>query len=266
MDNKDQFLSLKVMRLSSPLFAENQIPLHKISKRSDNGNGDDTVGLQALISHQQGEITHPIAFAGAEHGNAVVESTLDYPLDFPYSNILVLPASFGNIYLGETFSSYLCINNESPLTIRSIVFKAEIQTTTQRIVLYDNADSPYPNLITHQTIEFVLSHEIKELGVHILVCTLSYQGPGGVERKTFRKFYKFQVLNPLAVKTKVNSMPNGLVFLEAQLQNVTTDCMNVERMKFDPAETFTCEDLSVSNGIALQIYPARCVDITDADS
>jgi hypothetical protein len=27
--------------------------------------------------------------------------------------LLVLPQSFGNIYLGETFSSYVCVHNDS---------------------------------------------------------------------------------------------------------------------------------------------------------
>ena len=28
-------------------------------------------------------------------------------------SLLVLPQSFGNIYLGETFSSYVCVHNDS---------------------------------------------------------------------------------------------------------------------------------------------------------
>ncbi len=36
------------------------------------------------------------------------------------------------------------------------------------------------------------------------------------EVKNFRKFYKFQVVNPLAVKTKVNTLGDGKIMLEGK--------------------------------------------------
>ena len=54
------------------------------------------------------------------------------------------------------------------------------------------------SLLPKQSVEFLFDHEIKELGIHILVCTVSYTL--GEERKFQRKFYKFQVLNPLSLK------------------------------------------------------------------
>jgi hypothetical protein len=105
-----------------------------------------------------------------------------------------------------------------------------------------------------QTAEFVLSHEIKELGIHILVCSVHYttaspgggtSKPGEDNKKFFRKFYKFQVLNPLAVKTKVNSLQDGRVFLETQIQNIMTVPMCVDRMRFEPAEFFNYVDMNL---------------------
>jgi hypothetical protein len=96
---------------------------------------------------------------------------------------------------------------------------------------------------TGRSNEFVISHEIKELGVHILVCSIQYTTVDGKVR-SFRKFYKFQVANPLAVKTKVNNMIDGKVFLEAQVQNVSASSMMLERMRFEPAEHFNHEDLN----------------------
>ena len=65
--------------------------------------------------------------------------------------LLVLPQSFGNIYLGETFSSYVCVHNDStevgrsgvlteyndtpPQVCTSVVVRADLQTATQRINL-----------------------------------------------------------------------------------------------------------------------------------
>ena len=42
---------------------------------------------------------------------------------------------------------------------------------------------------------------MKELGTHILVCEVTYAAPHR-EKLNFRKFFKFQVMKPLDVKTK----------------------------------------------------------------
>ena len=57
--------------------------------------------------------------------------------------------------------------------------------------------------------------QVKELGTHILVCAVSYMGPAG--EKNFRKFFKFQVLKPLDVKTKFYNADSDDVYLEAQV-------------------------------------------------
>ena len=40
--------------------------------------------------------------------------------------------------------------------------------------------------------DHVLSHEVKELGTHILVCEVTYSTATS-EKLNFRKFFKFQV-------------------------------------------------------------------------
>jgi hypothetical protein len=71
------------------------------------------------------------------------------------------------------------------------------------------------SLVTGDTLEATVHHEIKELGQHVLACIVSYQLPPGARRpatsattsggtdvdtgddssglQTFRKFYKFAV-------------------------------------------------------------------------
>ncbi|TPX40578.1 hypothetical protein SeLEV6574_g06550 [Synchytrium endobioticum] len=100
-------------------------------------------------------------------------------------------------------------------------------------------------MLPTQSAEFIIHHDIKELGLHILVCSVHYTA--ATERRYFRKFFKFHVLNPLAVKTKVNSLLNGRVFLEAQIQNLSTAPMCLERMKFDPNDLFDSTDLNTTN-------------------
>ncbi|RKO98008.1 hypothetical protein CXG81DRAFT_20860 [Caulochytrium protostelioides] len=196
------------------------------------------------------------------------------------SQLLCLPPAFGNIYLGETFSGYLCINNESKQPVSNVSVKAELQTTTQRFILAntgssggDGADglheessstavasSPMPpsdhpaagssegnvSLLPSQSAEFVIHHEIKEIGTHILICFVHYTV--GSEKRFFRKFYKFKVLNPLAVKTKVNNDAlDGTIYLETQTQNLTEEPLYFQRMDFEPMPCFQAQvcDLSM---------------------
>ena len=172
---------------------------------------------------------------------------------------LSLPAAFGNIYLGETFTSYLCLNNDSPTPVADFSFKAELQTGKERFTLADTLakqDSKSPraaeSLMPHQSSEFMLHHEIKELGIHILVCSVHYS-PSTLpstsnsikdsQKTFFRKFFKFQVLNPLSVKTKLHTLEHGVTYLEIQVQNLATIALFVEKLDLKPSSAFQSTSL-----------------------
>ena len=53
----------------------------------------------------------------------------------------MLPQSFGNIYLGETFTSYVCVHNDSTEVCSTVVLRADLQTATQRINLVPGSES-----------------------------------------------------------------------------------------------------------------------------
>ncbi|KAJ3156677.1 hypothetical protein HDU86_003901 [Geranomyces michiganensis] len=261
-------LSLKVMRLSRPSFVQT----NPLSFEDD----PSLPAHAALLKAAESELTSPSDTETVAIGdllNLHSPTSASKPQqsvnmrDFGLSDLLTLPSSFGNIYLGETFSSYLCVNNESQAAAQDVGIKAELQTGSQRFVLADTltstpARSGSNGALTHhdannpgtsaptrvpllptQSAEFVIHHEIKELGVHILVCSVHYTTNAG-ERRFFRKFYKFQVLNPLSVKTKVNSLTDGKIFLEAQVQNVASEPMFLERMRFEATELFLYSDLN----------------------
>ncbi|KAI9497518.1 hypothetical protein BDB00DRAFT_784840 [Zychaea mexicana] len=220
-------LSLKVMRLSRPLMATSAPVYYEGSSYPPLVEGLESLNISDLTASHPIELPNDIQIR-----------------DFGLSQLLQLPSSFGNIYLGETFSTLVNINNEGQqqhpngVAAHQVNVKVELQTSSQRFNL---SDTNYEQLDT--TLAVTVSHEIKELGVHILVCTVQYMTDDG-RRRHFRKFYKFQVSNPLAVKTKVNNMIDGRVFLEAQLQNVSAGPMFLERMKFEPSEHFDFQDLN----------------------
>ena len=120
--------------------------------------------------------------------------------------MLTLPSSFGTIQLGETFSSCLAVNNEAGTDITDVQLTVEIQTATTKVLLAEYSAGSDGVLKGGDTLEAIVHHEIKELGQHVLACTVQYRLPPGAHRparaeenekdpslQLFRKFYKFAV-------------------------------------------------------------------------
>ena len=121
------------------------------------------------------------------------------------SQLLTLPSSFGAIQLGETFTSCLCVNNEANVEVEGVALRIEMQTATNKTVLAE-VGGPDQRLTTTDVLEALVSHEMKELGQHVLACFVSYRLPPSVRTppgpagdpvdpslQTFRKYYKFAV-------------------------------------------------------------------------
>ncbi|XP_073225987.1 uncharacterized protein [Cicer arietinum] len=153
------------------------------------------------------------------------------------SGLLVLPQSFGAIYLGETFCSYISINNSSNFEVREVIIKAEIQTEKQRILLLDTSKSPVETIRAGGRYDFIVEHDVKELGPHTLVCTALYNDGDG-ERKYLPQFFKFIVANPLSVRTKVRVIKET-TFLEACIENHTKSNLFMDQVDFEPAQHYS---------------------------
>jgi hypothetical protein len=123
--------------------------------------------------------------------------------------MLTLPSSFGAIQLGETFSSCLAVNNEADVNISGVQLTVEIQTASTKVLLAEFSAGSDGVLKGGDTLEAIVHHEIKELGQHVLACTVQYSLPPGARRparaeenerdpsvQLFRKFYKFAVRQP----------------------------------------------------------------------
>uniref|UniRef100_A0A4W4FES3 Trafficking protein particle complex subunit 13 n=1 Tax=Electrophorus electricus TaxID=8005 RepID=A0A4W4FES3_ELEEL len=158
--------------------------------------------------------------------------------------MLTLPQNFGNIFLGETFSSYISVHNDSNQVVKDILVKADLQTSSQRLNL-SASNSAVAELRPECCIDDVIHHEVKEIGTHILVCAVSYTTQSG-DKLYFRKFFKFQVLKPLDVKTKFYNaeVSTDEVFLEAQIQNITTSPMFMEKVSLEPSMMYNVTELN----------------------
>ncbi|GAA6030722.1 hypothetical protein JCM8097_006289 [Rhodosporidiobolus ruineniae] len=179
--------------------------------------------------------------------------------------MLRLPAEFGAIYLGETFSAVLSLSNDAltsadgaAVVAQSPVLKVEMHTAlnpqtgqpanTHLLATVTAAEGLAPG----SSSEAIASHELKELGQHALVCTVQYgqvvevEGARRVVSRSFRKVYKFAVASPLSVRTKAHSPPStcatsylsssqrSLIFLEVQVHNHHISPLFFERMRLEP--------------------------------
>ena len=61
------------------------------------------------------------------------------------------------------------------------------------------------SFVPGQTLDRIIEYALKDVGVHILICSALYTDASG-ERKYFRKFFKFQVNNPLSMKSKTHTL------------------------------------------------------------
>ncbi|XP_029155043.1 trafficking protein particle complex subunit 13-like [Nylanderia fulva] len=158
---------------------------------------------------------------------------------------MVLPQSFGNIYLGEIFSSYLCVHNGSNQVVKNVTVKADLQTSTQTISLSGNLEGK--ELAPDSTVDEVIHHEVKEIGTHILVCEVSYTNQVGGSPLSFRKYFKFQVVKPLDVKTKFYNAESDEVYLEAQIQNLTAGPICLEKVVLESSHLFNVTTLNTND-------------------
>ncbi|CAG9536850.1 unnamed protein product [Cercopithifilaria johnstoni] len=210
---KEQILALKVMRLARPKFYENIcMPIDPADTTSQ------------LI------------------GSAICRLTGQEAADMPIGKYLMAPQKFENIYLGETFTFYVCVQNISDKVVTDICVKTDLQTTSQRNALPSQLQEANAVLEPGKCCGEVITYEIKEIGQHILVCAVSYKV--SKNEMYFRKFFKFPVSKPIDVRTKFYNAENNDVYLEAQIQNTSELPMVLEKVVLEPSDFYISSEIS----------------------
>lgn len=88
--------------------------------------------------------------------------------DCSTTDFLVIPQIFGNLYIGETFTSYICLHNHSLFKVKSLSIKVELQTTTQKIPLPFKSNIDYvEEFDPDHKFDGIVEHDVKELGNHM---------------------------------------------------------------------------------------------------
>eukprot|EP01094_Clydonella_sp_ATCC50884_P020627 TRINITY_DN4331_c0_g1_i1.p1 TRINITY_DN4331_c0_g1~~TRINITY_DN4331_c0_g1_i1.p1 ORF type:complete len:344 (-),score=91.21 TRINITY_DN4331_c0_g1_i1:931-1962(-) len=200
--SRDHSLSLKVMRLSKPSF---QFPRLLPCESTD------------------------IAFGGVRAQREQSGASLP---DSVLSTHLMLPGSFGSIYLGETFSSYISLFNSSHHPVSALSMKVELRSASQqRYTLMEMAMDPTERFVPMQSHDVVVNHHVVEEGAHILICTANYLRHDG-DKRFFRKYYKFVVENPFALASTVRRLDNEEMLVEVKLQNTAKHSLMLDRADF----------------------------------
>lgn len=77
---------------------------------------------------------------------------------------MLLPQSFGNIYLGETFTSYICVHNCSSSKVEGVIVNKRLKYNENGVKLSQN-ETPI-TLGVNESFDDVLHYEVKECGEH----------------------------------------------------------------------------------------------------
>jgi len=68
------------------------------------------------------------------------------------------------------------------------------------------------------------------------------------DKKYFRKFFKFQVMNPFSIKPQTHELQHG-IFLSAQIQNMSPVPLFVESIRFEPIPLYSVVDLNTEEAL-----------------
>ncbi|NXH70957.1 TPC13 protein, partial [Hydrobates tethys] len=124
--------------------------------------------------------------------------------------------------------------------------QADLQTSSQRLNL-SASSAAVAELKPDCCIDDVIHHEVKEIGTHIKdLSTYKQFMLKFSEKPTVNlSFFQFiQVLKPLDVKTKFYNAETDEVFLEAQIQNITTSPMFMEKVSLEPSMMYNVAELN----------------------
>ena len=196
-------------------------------------------------------------------GTAMPSHFRDTP--FALSNFFILPDNFGDIFLGETFCSYISVLNQHAHNLSNVGLTAQLQTPNGRADLRDVREqrgeavpqNPAVVFAPAASLDMVVEHALRDLGVHTLRVGVTYTSRATGEQKSLRKLYRFNVTSPLSMTFRHMTV-QGISCVEAQLRNTTRAQMMLDAVTFLASPQFVAENvggefeaaLSSASGVA----------------
>ena len=172
-----------------------------------------------------------------------VESTLKQAHDshLSLSPFLLLPDSFGDIYSGEKFSAYIAVvNGHQNTSFFNVSLAVRLQTASSVVDLIDTRDACYPSGVNkpssnprtlnfNESSDVIVQHVLNELGTHTLRVSVQYLASTSGEQKTLRKFYRFNVLQPMQVSSTMIEIKN-MSMVQCHVTNATKTPLYIENV------------------------------------
>ena len=165
-----------------------------------------------------------------------IESSISKNADFAVSPFLLLPDSFGDIYTGELFSAYIAVvNGNQDSTLVQVSLSVRLQTTNATHDLIDwrpisNEQSGVSkSLDPNEAVDVVVKHTLTELGTHTLRVSVQYSSRHFGESKTLRKFYRFNVLQPLLILSSGTDIGDRIL-VQSLVTNTTKSPLFIEEV------------------------------------
>jgi len=159
-----------------------------------------------------------------------------------------LPQQINKSYLGESIDFFVLLTNDS--------IKEEVIQVECKVIIETSNDQFQVNelksekLDAKQSIHSIVKHELKHLGRHQIICSVSYRITNTNEVKTFKTTFQFAVEKPLDVKTKFyfgDDLIINDIYLEATLQNLSLLPISLEKVYLEPIKYFEVVDLNHVN-------------------
>ncbi|KAJ1462478.1 hypothetical protein M885DRAFT_505359 [Pelagophyceae sp. CCMP2097] len=218
---------------------------------------------------------------------------------------LALPDSFGDIYRGERFSAYVSVLNAdgdgAAAQLRDVVVSAKLQAPSAKraVELADTseerrASAPHATgatmkrkanpaflLETGENVDLIVEHTLEELGTHTLRVSVAYRAavsaddssPATLEVRSLRKFYRFNVLEPIAVEANAVRLPRSslsdaagrgelkdepaLGAVQVTLRNAMHARCVIETVTLHPPSGFSAREVVVSDGAARELRGSK---------
>jgi hypothetical protein len=157
---------------------------------------------------------------------------------FAISPYLLLPDSFGDIFVGETFSAYIAVlNGADHAVFRDITLSVKLQTSNASYDLNDyrptytsGPPGAADKLGPGESLDIVVKHTLNEAGPHNLRVTVTYSILNSrADLKTQKKYYKFSALDPLVIASSCSEL-NGKAMVQCQVTNTIKLPVYVEKV------------------------------------
>ena len=234
--------SIRVMRLVSPSLIATPSPLGML-EQSAFGAGDAADAASDASSSS----------SSSSSASSSASSPAATPLAAMSASIAAASA-FGTVYLGDHFRSYVTVLNTTAATFRGASVKIELQTAAARVSLMDSCTISSAGGVggvggetsvyaAGQSRDFIVQHSIVETGVHCLVVTIAFRDDAKAgAAKTMQKFFKFNVVAAVAIKSQVFPVEE-LLFAEARVTNLTPRPIFLDAVRFNAFDSFVVDDV-----------------------